>query len=318
MAARAQVGKTQCVQPKSLPGFYLRPDAAKALDRACEKFGKRLIITGALRSYGTQRAIFLDRYEVRWIGNGPYGDVRWWGAKRYVRVRGAAAAVPGTSNHGSGDAIDVKTRRDKSDPSHDVAVVFTSWSDRDRTAFLKAAAEFGWDDDEGRRVGELWHLTYYPAKDKHRGSGGAAPSTKKRKPHRIATIKRGKRTNGAWRVRLWQRFLNEANGAGLKVDGDFGPATERATRQWQRKAGLVADGVVGPKTWLRACYGVKPGRRGARVEVAQRAMGFTGKAVDGVFGAKTAVRAKEVQRWLGVKADAHWGSKTISALLKKG
>lgn len=44
-------------------------------------------------------------------------------------------------------------------------------------------------------------------------------------------------------VRELQDFLE------ITVDGDFGPGTEAAVKSWQSKNGLVADGIVGPKTW---------------------------------------------------------------------
>lgn len=49
-------------------------------------------------------------------------------------------------------------------------------------------------------------------------------------------------------VRAYQENLNFATGAGLVVDGDFGPKTETATMNFQRFFDLVVDGIVGPNT----------------------------------------------------------------------
>lgn len=45
---------------------------------------------------------------------------------------------------------------------------------------------------------------------------------------------------------------------GCRPDGDFGPTTERMVKEWQSKHGLVADGIVGDKTWAALVANTKP------------------------------------------------------------
>lgn len=47
-------------------------------------------------------------------------------------------------------------------------------------------------------------------------------------------------------VTRWQNIIH------VTADGNFGPATEAATKAWQTQHKLVADGVVGPASWSAA------------------------------------------------------------------
>jgi hypothetical protein len=53
-------------------------------------------------------------------------------------------------------------------------------------------------------------------------------------------------------VRRWQQFLLGLDLLQRGVDGIFGPFTDRATRAYQRRRRLVANGVVGPDTYAAA------------------------------------------------------------------
>lgn len=63
----------------------------------------------------------------------------------------------------------------------------------------------------------------------------------------VPMLKRGDARKGA--VRSLQTLLNAKASQGLKVDGDFGPATEKAVKNVQAFFRLRVDGIVGSETW---------------------------------------------------------------------
>jgi peptidoglycan hydrolase-like protein with peptidoglycan-binding domain len=135
---------------------------------------------------------------------------------------------------------------------------------------------------------------------------------------------------GNW-VRTWQQQLNDTQGEKLAVDGKFGPGTEAATRRFQAKHGLTADGIVGPKTIaaMDAVYrqaaappasagGVmRRGATGALVRTWQQQLVDTQGAkitVDGDFGPGTEAATRAFQAKHGLTADGIVGPKTIAAM----
>ena len=61
------------------------------------------------------------------------------------------------------------------------------------------------------------------------------------------TLKRGYRGEV---VKCLQWYLNK-NGSNLNIDGAFGPTTENEVLRFQTVNNLVADGIVGKKTWAK-------------------------------------------------------------------
>lgn len=59
------------------------------------------------------------------------------------------------------------------------------------------------------------------------------------------TLRRGSKGD---LVAQLQTFLSK-DGSSLAIDGIFGPGTQSAVRSFQKRHGLVVDGIVGPKTW---------------------------------------------------------------------
>lgn len=113
---------------------------------------------------------------------------------------------------------------------------------------------------------------------------------------------------------------------GGPVDAVRGPRTLRATREFQRQAGLPADGVAGRRTRRalgrlgRPLFGkrvIKPGAVGWDVSVLQFLLarqGFRVGSFDGGFGPRTADAARAFQGWVGLGRDAVIGPATRSAL----
>ena len=133
----------------TIPGTNERVDAgagaslARAVSAGCPTGG----INDAYRSYAEQVAMFKSRYTVRWVTDGPYGDARWWNGVRYVRTSGLGmAAIPGTSTHGTGLAIDFAYPQ--------------------RTWLRAHGTAYGW---FNTIRSEPWHWEYRATRDTHKG-----------------------------------------------------------------------------------------------------------------------------------------------------
>ncbi|KJZ18721.1 peptidoglycan-binding domain-containing protein [Loktanella sp. S4079] len=102
---------------------------------------------------------------------------------------------------------------------------------------------------------------------------------------------------------------------GVAADGDFGPGTEKALKDWQAANGLSADGIAGPDTFaaigLPELILLRKGSRGAQVKKLQEGLGI---GADGIFGAGTAKAVAAFQAENGLDADGMAGPQTLAKL----
>lgn len=149
---------------RGTPGAYLRVDVEASWFALCNEveatYGWRPTLTGPFDAYrprSIQESIFRQRYTTSkvtgidprgWDSDGNGFVETWWRWPVY-----AAAAVPGTSNHGLATTVDVANLRYGTERFRQFAAI---------------ATKHGWSNVEGRLVNEAWHWT--------RVSGGAAPA----------------------------------------------------------------------------------------------------------------------------------------------
>jgi murein DD-endopeptidase MepM/ murein hydrolase activator NlpD len=114
---------------------------------------------------------------------------------------------------------------------------------------------------------------------------------------------------------------------GGSVDGVLGAGTVTAVKRLQRRTGIAADGVPGPKTRRALGRYARPaplgkrvlvtGMRGWDVAALQFALawhGFPSGNMDGHFGASTETALRKFQRWAGIPADGRAGLAVVGAL----
>jgi lysozyme len=197
--------------PKELASIY-HPELAVSL-----------ATDGAVASWNTMRLFLLQRYGSRGdiYPEGPLGAYRdYAGQVRCRKQFGSNAAVPGTSNHGLGHAVDVA--------DHGMAALID-----------QHGGAFGWHHWDAKW--EWWHREY------DGGFKRPDPGTDPKSP----VLRKG--SGGAGQapfVGRLQTRLNVLGHFGLTADGDFGANTDKAVRTFQRSKRLPANGVVDSKTWL--------------------------------------------------------------------
>jgi hypothetical protein len=248
---------------------WLAANAWKALKAAAAAEGVELKPTSAgdlYRSYDAQLKVFLERYTKEPNGNSTrtFEGVKWY--KKSEKL--ASLAAPGTSQHNSGLAVDVHT------------------ASGERLKWMIAnCRKFGWSWEVVPE--EPWHIRYTkgddvpeavkawmdanPAEVCKPGEVAASAAEPAAAPRPITTpavapqsggepVKRGKAnaasnpilqvgSRGA-AVRTLQQLLNKA-GVKCATDGDFGPKTEQAVKEFQKKVGLEETGIVNHKTWAK-------------------------------------------------------------------
>lgn len=199
------------------------------------------------------------------VRTGPAGDLLIAAAARWHRE--VEPLEPGTcwgyaerpirggtqlSNHASGTAIDLNA------PQHPLSTQPTAnFSGSELAAVRRIIGSTGgvlrWGGDyAGRKDGMHIEVNDGQSEDSCRRAlaaiGGAAPSPGIPAPAGGGALRLGSKGPEVRALQERLRTAYRSYAGSLVVDGDFGPATERAVKEFQTRSRLTADGVVGPQT----------------------------------------------------------------------
>jgi hypothetical protein len=230
-----QINQDQTLELATAPGRRLCADAAASWDglaRECQArhgWTPTIVPGGAYRSTADQGTVFQQYYaKGNLAGKAGYtNDVRWWNGQPWTRRAGMpAAAVPGTSNHGSGIAVDAGR----------AGASFSTFAGAYRMQLMALAGPRGWSDTEGRVASEPWHLVFTKAAAAPGGSVLAS----------LPVLRKG--STGAV-VKTAQVLVTAAGFDAGEADGIAGNKWVAAVAAFQKARGLVDDAVVGVQTW---------------------------------------------------------------------
>lgn len=188
-----------------IAGGYLRKDAAlrwNAMNfKSRSRYGVTLMPSGPQSSYRNYA-----------------GQVYFWNL--YQSGRGNLAARPGTSNHGLGLAVDLRTQRMRQIVD-EIGRPF---------GFAKA-----WSDAQN----EWWHIKW---------AGFGSTQGGEPKPD-DTVIRKGSKPSEA--IRTLQVLLRQAGylPSGWHAHEKYTIYVRRAARKFQKEHNIPVDGVIGPKTW---------------------------------------------------------------------
>lgn len=331
------------------------------VDACRQATGVTLTVTSlhdAYRIYDIQLSTFLSRYDPVSLATYlitasskrrkfAYNGKLYWKQRAGV----ASAAVPGTSNHGWGLAVDACELL-ANGASLGIA------SSRAWTWLLTHAHEYGFSWEVQT---EPWHIRYVlgdAVTDAIRAFEAGGGST----PPQLPPFDPINQQWGLWPladkprigpgakgdlVKYLQGVLRKVLG-GVAVDGDYGPATTAAVQKYQALRHLTVDGWVGPITWAEidkdtvivkppplppfipeeGKFGLWPnnqskpklevGASGDAVRYLQGVLKFKASmvtmVVDGSFGPMTRDAVIAYQRQRGLAADGVVGPMTWAAV----